>query len=185
MNNHMTETSRDYFEALSAAIQLIDRVLIKKAVGILKEAKERDSRIYTFGNGGSAATAIHFANDLVKMAGMKAQALTNISILTAYANDEEYSLCFESPLKVLMQDGDIALGISCSGRSSNFIKALEFAKGRGNTTIALLGSDLLTIPVDIYELMDAVVFAPSDVLQIQEDLHLAICHVIAGYLTSH
>lgn len=176
----MTETSRDYFKALSSAIQHIDHSLIEGIVRILKEAKAKDSRIYIFGNGGSAATAIHFANDLVKMADMKAQALTNISILTAYANDEGYNHCFTSQLKVLLQDGDIAFGISCSGKSPNFINALAHAKGKGNTTIALLGSNLMTIPPETYELMDAVVFAPAQDMKRQEDLHLAICHCIAG-----
>lgn len=176
----MTDTINSYFQALQLAIQLISHTSINQAVSILKEARERDAQVFTFGNGGSAATAIHFANDLVKMAGMRAQALTNISILTAYANDKEYNECFEEPLRVLIKEGDVAFGISCSGRSANVVKALVYAKGRGNKTIALTGNNRRSNP--IVRIADAYVHVPYESVKIQEDLHLAICHCIAGAL---
>lgn len=84
------------------------------------------------GNGGSAATANHFANDLVKMCGVRAISLcANVAVLTAFANDCGYENIFLNQLKVFLTKDDLLITISGSGTSKNIIKAEQFAEKIG------------------------------------------------------
>ena len=104
-------------------------------------------RVLACGNGGSAADAQHFAAELVgrferERAAMAAIALTtDTSILTALANDYDYSRVFARQVEALGRPGDVLLGISCSGGSANVLAALGAAKAGGLTTVALTGRD--------------------------------------------
>jgi len=92
------------------------------------------SFVYICGNGGSASTANHFANDLVKMCAVRAVSLcSNEAIVMAYANDDGYDSIFINQLEVFLERGDLLITISGSGTSGNIMKAKEHAKFRGNT----------------------------------------------------
>jgi D-sedoheptulose 7-phosphate isomerase len=117
------------------------------AATAISEALRRNATILAFGNGGSAGDAQHFAAELVgrfehERPGLPAIALTaDTSILTAIANDYGYDVVFERQVKALGKRGDVALGISTSGRSRNVELGLVAARDRGLTTIALTGRD--------------------------------------------
>jgi len=172
-------STKDYFKSVASALFYIDHDAIRSAITILGEAKRRGANVFIFGNGGSAATAIHFANDLVKMCGIKAQSLMNISVLTAYANDVGYGNTFYLPLYTQMDENDVAIGISCSGKSLNVIDAMKFAKRKG-FTIGLTGNDK---KAPVVELSNCCIHAPSKDIKVQEDIHMMICHAIAGELS--
>jgi D-arabinose 5-phosphate isomerase GutQ len=107
----------------------------------------RQRKILVFGNGGSAADAQHLVAELVgrfegERRALAAVALTtDSSVVTAIANDYGYTHVFTRQIEALGGEGDVALGISTSGRSPNVESALAVAKTRGMVTIALTGRD--------------------------------------------
>ena len=105
----------------------------------LARAIKKTKRVYLAGNGGSAANAIHIANDLISV-GVKAQALTaDVATVTAIANDFSYEEIFSKQLAVFGEPGDLLIVLSGSGNSPNIIKALEEAKRIGMVTWAIVG----------------------------------------------
>lgn len=96
---------------------------------LIAQIIKKRNYIYIIGNGGSASTANHFANDLVKLAGVKAISLcSNEAIVMAYANDNGYENIFIDQLKVFLKPNDMLITISGSGTSPNIVKAIEYAK---------------------------------------------------------
>jgi len=163
-----------YLMLVSSAIQKTIMKDIDNIVDVLSEA----DKIYTIGNGGSAATALHFALDLHKAAGKNAMCLaSNIPLLTAYANDDGYESIFASQLKNAGRK-DALVAFSCSGNSLNVVRAIRFAKELKMTTIGFTG-DVGGILADE---VDYVIKVPYGDIKIQEDVHLAFSHAITGYL---
>ena len=107
----------------------------------LAKAVKKAKRVYLCGNGGSAANANHIANDLVSC-GIKAIPLTEISTLTAIANDYGYQYVFSHQLKVFGEKGDLLIALSGSGNSPNILNALRTAKDMGLDTWAIVGGGL-------------------------------------------
>jgi len=137
-------------------------------------------KILTFGNGGSAADAQHLAGELVgrfraDRAGLAALALTtDPSVVTAIANDLGYDAVFRRQVEAHGRPGDVALGISTSGRSANVVEALRLARSRGLVTVGLTGAGggLLA------GLVDYLVDVPhSETPRIQE-VHGMVVHVL-------
>lgn len=105
----------------------------------LVEAIKKAKRVYLCGNGGSAANAIHIANDLTSV-GVKAQALTaDVATLTRIANDVSYGAVFSHQLKVFAEPGDLLIALSGSGRSPNIVEALDEARRIGMKTWSVFG----------------------------------------------
>lgn len=133
------------------------------------------------GNGGSAADAQHFAGELVGRfqirgrAALPALALTTDgAVLTCIANDFSYEEVFSRQVEALARPGDVVVGISTSGRSPNVLRALEAARGRGATTLALVGGAVGPIGAAA----DVAIAVPStDTTRIQE-CHITIIHAI-------
>jgi D-sedoheptulose 7-phosphate isomerase len=102
-------------------------------------------KVFFFGNGGSAADAQHLAAELtgryvMERRGLAGLALTaNTSSLTAISNDYSYEMVFARQIEALGVPGDVAVGISTSGKSANVIRAIEVARTRGMVTAALTG----------------------------------------------
>lgn len=137
-----------YFDSLRKLLDAIDVDAVDRVVWTLRQVRDRQGTVYVAGNGGSAATATHWANDLCKAtrrAGrspIRAISLTdNTSFLTALANDEGYDRVFAGQLENFATPGDLLIVISASGNSPNLVRAVEVARDRGVTTIALLGFD--------------------------------------------
>ncbi len=101
---------------------------MESIVNAIKAAK----RVYVCGNGGSASTANHFVNDLVKMSGIRAYSLcANEALLTALANDNGYENVFIDQLRVYAEEGDLIIAITTSGKSENILKVKEWAEKKG------------------------------------------------------
>ena len=116
-------------------------------IKLVSKSFEAGNKLFFFGNGGSAADAQHLAAEfvnryLIDRPPLPAIALTtDTSILTSISNDFSFSEIFSKQLKALGKEGDVAIGISTSGNSSNIIKAFEVAKEMGMKTVALTGND--------------------------------------------
>jgi D-sedoheptulose 7-phosphate isomerase len=114
---------------------------------LLKRARQDGKKVLIFGNGGSAADAQHFAAELMHKVEhhpllIRAQALhTDTSLLTAYANDENFDHVYSHQIEVLADPGDIAVAISTSGKSANIVEALRIARKKKCKTVGLLGRD--------------------------------------------
>jgi len=157
---------------------------IIKVVLLAKRVISKKGKILIFGNGGSAADAQHLAAELVnrfkkERAPMPAIALTtDTSILTAIANDYDFSEVFSKQILALGKRGDIALGISTSGKSSNVIEALKVAKKLGLYTIGLSGGDGGLMK----DFCDYLILVPSrETPRIQEG-HLLFLHIFSELL---
>jgi len=157
---------------------------IIKVVLLAKRVISKKGKILIFGNGGSAADAQHLAAELVnrfkkERAPMPAIALTtDTSILTAIANDYDFSEVFSKQILALGKKGDIALGISTSGKSSNVIEALKVAKKLGLYTIGLSGGDGGLMK----DFCDYLILVPSrETPRIQEG-HLLFLHIFSELL---
>jgi phosphoheptose isomerase len=117
------------------------------AAAAIVDAFRRGGMLLLFGNGGSASDAQHVSAELVgrfqgERAGLPAIALTtDTSVLTSVANDDGFDRVFVRQIEALGRAGDVALGISTSGGSSNVLAALEAARAKGLKTIALTGKD--------------------------------------------
>jgi phosphoheptose isomerase len=144
------ETIRAIFdEAASAHRRFAARGVdaIARAAAAIRTATASGHKVLVFGNGGSAADAQHLAAELVgrfeiERRPLAAVALTpDSSIVTAIANDYGYEHVFTRQIEALGQQGDVAVGISTSGRSRNVEAALAAAKARGILTVALTGRD--------------------------------------------
>jgi D-sedoheptulose 7-phosphate isomerase len=172
----------EYKNQLEQAVYDLDPDPIMGAADILFEAWNNKRSVYVFGNGGSWSTAEHFACDLRKWSripgsgGVRAQALTLTPLATAYANDHNYSEVFSRQLNDVMQDGDVAIGISCSGTSANVLAGLSLAELFG-TRILLTTNDP---PIVKKQVADLVIRVGGADIRVQEDMHLAVCHILAG-----
>jgi D-sedoheptulose 7-phosphate isomerase len=123
--------------------------------------------IYIIGNGGSASTANHFANDLVKMCGLKAVSLcANEAVVMAYANDDGYENIFVNQLKVFLTKDDLLITISGSGTSPNILKAISYAQKKG--------ANVLSFPT-----LTDYACTMAEI----EDIHLKLAHKLATSLS--
>ena len=153
---------------------------LEKIADILKKAKNHGNRIFLLGNGGSAATASHLAVDLTRIGSLKVIALTdNVPLITAWSNDEEYSVVFKEQLRNLAEKEDVIIGISVSGKSKNIIEAVKFANKEGCITVGLTGPN----GGELKNMADICLTLDTD-MQHSEDIHLAIGHIIALLLTT-
>ncbi|HWO42616.1 MAG TPA: SIS domain-containing protein [Candidatus Eisenbacteria bacterium] len=167
-------------------LRQLDLDALERVFQALRHARERQAMIYLAGNGGSAATASHWANDLAKssLSGrlpIRVISLAdNVSWLTALANDEGYEHCFSRQLETFARPGDVLVVISASGNSRNLIQAVEVARARGLTTMALLGFD----GGELKHLVDLSLLLPTRVgaYGIVESAHALVCHLLAACL---
>jgi D-sedoheptulose 7-phosphate isomerase len=165
----------------------IDLDAVSRVVDRLAAARESRATIFIAGNGGSAATASHWANDLGKATRapgkfpMRVLSLSdNVSWFTALANDEGYERVFSGQLENLAKPGDLLIVISASGNSPNLVHAVSLAHDMGVPTIGLLGfsGGILRTLVD-----ECVLIASEDgAYGPVESVHLMICHLVTASL---
>ena len=179
------EAIESYLKDIRAALEAMTTDSIIRVIEELERARTQRKPVYLFGNGGSAATASHFACDLCKGAicngqpRIKAIGLNDhVSLLSAWANDGAYEHAFAQELENFIEEGDIAAAISVSGNSQNVLNGIKVARSRGATTIGFTG-----VPGgSLKDLVDIVVMVPSINVEQSEDLHLLIEHVITTCL---
>jgi len=174
-----------YLNKTKKSIGELDKGDINEFVNIFFDAWSNSRQIFIIGNGGSASMASHFANDLNKLCSVegkkrfKAIALTdNIPLMTAWANDSDYSVIFTEQLKNFMNDNDLVLGISGSGNSKNVINAIEYAGKNNAETLCFVGFD----GGRLNEICKRSIHIKSKDYGIVEDIFMVLCHVIANYL---
>lgn len=171
-----------YLDGIQKCFAEISEAEINDVADIILNACRRGNRVFVMGNGGSAATASHFACDLAKGTVIKegahlpAVSLTdNIPVLTAISNDINYASVFKEQLMSLLNEGDVVIGISASGNSPNIIEAIGYAKSRRARTVGMcaFGGGKLKELVD-----KALVFSTQSYEQ-AEDIHMILAHLIA------
>ncbi len=132
---------------LHEVVRRQDRAPVFRTADAIVAALHGGGKVLVFGNGGSASDAQHFVAELVgrylaERRALPAIALTvDTSILTAVGNDYGFDRIFARQIEALGAEGDVAFGISTSGRSQNIIAAFAAARARGMTTVALTGCD--------------------------------------------
>jgi D-sedoheptulose 7-phosphate isomerase len=155
----------------------------------MSAAFEKGGRLFAFGNGGSACDAQHVAVEFLhpiieKRLPLPAFALSNdVALLTAVGNDEDFSLVFSQQLRLLGHRGDIALGISSSGKSANVNRALQTAREVGMLTVGFSGRDGGRMPGLCDHCFTVPSFSIHRIQEVQETLlHLVwdLIHVIRG-----
>ena len=150
------------------------------AAAAITASLRQDGKVLVFGNGGSAADAQHMAAELVgrfarERRGYAAIALTtDASVVTSLSNDYGYDRVFERQIEALGRPGDVASGITTSGGSANVVRALEAARGRKLTTIALTGRDggAAGRTADLH------INVPSDSTPRVQEVHMTLLHII-------
>lgn len=179
------ESITNYFSELEQMMQAISLSDLQAVLSILEEAYHNGHRIFVMGNGGSAATASHFALDLAKntiMPGaprLKAISLTDhVPLITAWSNDTHYEHIFAEQLANLIEPGDVVIGISASGNSPNVINAVKLARQSRAATIGLLGAT----GGKLKSIVDAAVLAPGQNIEQEEDAHMILAHVITRHM---
>ncbi len=154
--------------------------MIKEVSEIIAKTLNEGGKILIFGNGGSATDASHIAAEFVnrfkrERPGLPAIALnTDMAVITAIANDYDYSEIFAKQIKALGNSGDIAIGISTSGSSRNVIKAVEVAKKRGLKTIAFTS----TKGEKLISKVDYAFAVPSEDTPRIQETHITLGHII-------
>ena len=178
-----------YTQQLANILRDIDKDAIVKIVESLEQTSQSGSKVYIIGNGGSAATASHMANDL--SVGLKLREIRNFnveslsdnsSVCTAIANDVGYENIFYAQLKNKIIKDDLLIAISCSGNSANIIKAVEYAKAEGATIVGMTGFE----GGRLKELADIKFHVATDKGEygIVEDVHMILDHIIYSYYIS-
>lgn len=158
---------------------------IMQVVSLLYTTWKQRQQVFILGNGGSASTASHMANDLSKatvVAGqprMRVIALTdNVSLITAWANDSSFQDIFKEQLENLLQPGDLVIGISASGNSPNVLRAMEFSRQHGAVTIGWTGRSGGALS----HVVDLCVHCPTDDIGTIESVHLVLDHLVTREL---
>ncbi len=163
---------------LQMAKESIDQIL--QAADIIQRALKAGKKLLIFGNGGSAADAQHIASEFVNrfMAERKAIAAialtTDSSIITSIANDSSYSEIFSRQIEALGSKGDVAIGITTSGKSANVLKAIETAKAMEIKTIAFAGGSTSKLS----KITDHIISVPSASTQRIQEAHITVAHII-------
>lgn len=165
-----------YFNKITDALDHVSRQDIQKVSTLIASCK---GNIFVFGNGGSASTASHFTQDMNKCLDYKFICLNdNVPSILAYANDVNFESIFKLQFSKLAEPGSLVIGISCSGNSKNVIDAIIYAKHYGYMTVGFTGMG----GGELGTLVDHCIRVPSNDMQVCEDVHLIITHIILKLL---
>jgi D-sedoheptulose 7-phosphate isomerase len=180
---HPISNSHGYFETYHSILAMMPHANVEQASDELYRAFLDGRKVLTFGNGGSASLASHFACDLGKGTSLDGKSqkrfrvvsLTdNIALLTAWANDTSYEHVFAEQIRNFVEPGDIAFAISGSGNSPNVLRGLQVARQAGAFNIGLGGFH----GGKMKALCDLCIVIPSDNMQIIEDFHVSVTHAL-------
>lgn len=181
----MKEFLEIYLRDLKSVIDNLSIKRVEEVIHIVWKAYKEEHQIFVMGNGGSGATASHFACDVNKGVsfGMEKRfkmiCLTdNIPTMLAYANDSSYKDIFVEQLKNFLEPNDVVIGISGSGNSKNIIKAIEYANSKGAISVGFTGFN----GGELAKITKVSIVVPSNDMQKIEDLHMVITHMIMQIL---
>ena len=179
----ISELFENYLQEQNVCMNKIlsNQNVLNDIVSILIRTRNSGNKIFTCGNGGSASTASHFVSDLLKTTITKNEKrfsaislVDNFAINSAWANDVSFNDVFIEQLKNFLSKNDVVFAFSGSGNSSNVIRALEFAKKNGATTIGFTGMSGGMLS----KICDYSYVVPSDDMLAIESFHLMLCHGI-------
>jgi D-sedoheptulose 7-phosphate isomerase len=185
----MKEFISNYIKKLTNLLNNLNLDEIENIQNALEDTIANNSKIYIIGNGGSAATASHMANDL--SVGLKLREIRNFDVeslsdnssgCTAIANDIGYENIFYAQIKNKIQQNDLLIAISCSGNSDNILKAVYYAKEIGTTTIGMTGFS----GGELKKISDIGFHIPTDKGEygLVEDAHMILDHILYSYYIS-
>ena len=173
-------------DIINDAIHIKEEILHNQIENIIKAAKliiacyRAKGKVLIFGNGGSAADAQHIAAEFVgrfqkERPGLAAIALnTNTSILTAVSNDYGYEIVFARQVEALGESGDVAIGISTSGKAKNVIMGIKKAREMGFKTMCFSGGT----GGELSKAAELSFIVPSLVTARIQEAHITIGHII-------
>jgi D-sedoheptulose 7-phosphate isomerase len=178
---------QQYLAALRATLDSLPQEAVARLIEAVEDARRRDAQIFVVGNGGSAATASHFAVDLGKGASLGAErrfrvlSLTdNVPWITALANDLSYADVFSEQLRNFAREGDVLLAFSGSGESENVLRAVRAANALGCRTIGLAGRGGGRLREEAGEC----IVVGAEHMGLIEDAHFVIQHVVVYHFMS-
>jgi D-sedoheptulose 7-phosphate isomerase len=180
--------ARRYADHLSDLLHRLDYAALDGIVEAFEAASRAGATVYFAANGGSAAAATHWVNDLVAGAyqggqpGFRAVSLAdNVATVTALGNDAGYENVFVRQLQVMMDPQDLLYVMSVSGNSENVLRAVDYAKSIGAKSIGIAGMD----GGKLLERCDIALHVPAtpDEYGPVEDVFAVLEHMISGYLT--
>lgn len=181
----MINAIKDYLDLLRKTLDGLSMDEITAFMGEIERAYREGKQVFLFGNGGSAATASHTACDFQKGVGsemghkFKVLSLNDcVPIMTAWANDTDYSNIFSEQLETFVQPGDVVVGISASGNSPNVLKGIEVGNRKGAVTIGITGFQ----GGKLVGLAQKSVVVRCDNMQVIEDVHLVLGHIVYAWL---
>lgn len=176
-----TQNITDYITLEKNTLDKISIVEINSALNEIIDAYEREGNIYIFGNGGSAATSSHYANDFNKgiseFTEKKFRFIClndNVPTIMAVANDIGYEEIFRFQLKGKLSKKDLVIGISGSGNSQNVVNAIEYAKECRTRTLGITGFN----GGKVKSISDLSLHVPINNMQITEDIHMIFDHLL-------
>lgn len=179
----------EYSEKFENIVKLLDENQIEKLIELILSQYEKNKMIFVIGNGGSAANASHFAQDLAKgtrknldqAKRIKALSLTdNLPFVTALGNDDGYDVIFEQQLRTFASEGDMLIAISGSGNSPNIIKAVEWGNDNKMITVGVTGFS----GGKLKEMNQYSVHVPLNDMCTSESVHSFIFHYVILKLQS-
>jgi len=184
-----SDYAQEYIFRLQKVLTGIQHEQVEQFVDLLLEARASDRNIFFVGNGGSAATSSHFANDFgigtrQRNKPFRAVSLTdNLATITALGNDFGYDQIFSRQIEILGRADDLLVAISASGNSENLICAFETAKNLRLTTVAITAFD----GGALREMADYSVHVPTSKGEYgpAEDAHMILDHLITNYLMTN
>jgi len=178
--------AKKYLGDLKELINKIDTNKITEFINELENSYKDRKTIFIMGNGGSAATASHFACDINKgvSLGLKKKFKVlclndNIPIMLAYANDISYNSIFVEQLKNYISKGDLVIGISGSGNSKNILNAINYTNKVGARTFGIVGCD----GGKLKNIAQKSLIVKSFDMQKIEDCHMILTHLTMQYFS--
>lgn len=163
-----------------AALGRLDLAALQRIESVLRITRAEGRRVFTLGNGGSAATAMHLATDLMLLPERFDIVCLNgnAAMVSALANDYGFEQVFARQLAAQAAAGDVVVAISASGNSPNCIAAAAQARACGATVLALVGFD----GGALLEMADDALHVAADDYRVAEDVHATACHALAAAL---
>ena len=174
-----SEFMDSYVAALSRALNSLSRESVGMLFSEMLQVMDNGGKIHFIGNGGSAATPSHSAGDWSKELGLPTIAHTdNIASLTAWANDTSYANIFAGQLQTWLSSGDLVVGYSGSGNSSNVLNGIAYANENGARTVGITGNYKSGNGGALAEMAHVAIVCDTTSMERIEDLQLIINHIV-------
>jgi len=177
-SNEIQNSINSSIEEIKKSTNLVD--FINSSITEIIKSIKNGHKLITFGNGGSAADSQHIAAELIGRYKLERKSIpaisltTDSSILTSLANDYSFDVVFSRQCESIVSKGDVVLGISTSGNSTNVLEGLKISKTKGAITIGLLGND----GGKIKEFVDIPIIVDSDNTARIQEVHRVLYHII-------